>query len=170
MKEERERAWIHKCLQAQKEDFSPRVLNKEDIADFTNDFLLDLRSLFEHFVSIFNDLKRSAWDDAQNTGFEQATREKLKGSLVIYDLADTKGFMLFRKGYRLVFSYVRPGCVKIHFFKQKPFGEAENFVETFLNAITDDTMSINWVHENRKGFVDINILARYYMKRFLQEM
>ena len=169
MKAERTQSWIYKCLMAKKSDFSPKTLGEEDIEDLTNEFLLDLRSVFEHFVKAFNDLKKANVENFQDPS-EQETKEKLKGSLLLYDLAEAKGFMLFRKGYRLIFSYAKPGCIKIQFLKQKPFGETENFVEAFINAITNDTMSINWVHENHKGFVDINILARYYMKRFLQEV
>ena len=169
MKEEKTQSWIYKCLTAERSDTPPKTLGDEDIADFTDDFLLDLRSIFEHFIKAFNSLKLSSFEQNQLSLNEQATKEKLKGSLLLYDLADKKGFMLFRKGYRLIFSYVKPGCVKVQFLKQKPFGEIESFVDSFIKAITNDTMSINWVHENHKGFIDINILARYYMKRFLQE-
>ena len=148
---------------------SSRSLGEEDIEDFTTDFLLDLRSTFEHFVKAFNNLKKSDFKDVSDPYLEE-TKEKLKGSLLLYDLSDKRGFMIFRKGYSLVFSYIKPGRIKVHFLKRKPFGEAETFVDTFINAITNDTMSINWVHENHKGFVDINVLTRYYMRRFLQSV
>ena len=168
MKSERTQSWIYKCLMTKKSDLSPRNLGEEDIEDFTNEFLLDLRTVFEHFVKAFNDLKKTHTEDSQNFS-SQETKEKLKGSLLLYDLANKKGFMLFRKGYKLIFSYIKPGCIKVHFLKQKPFGETETFVDDLITAITNDTMSINWVHENHKGFVDINVLTRYYMRRFLQE-
>lgn len=169
MKLERTQSWIFKCLTEKKSDFLRNNLNKEDIEDFTDEFLTDLRSVFEHFVEAFNGLKQANVENFPEGFSFKKNKEKLKGSLLLYDLADKKGFMLFRKGYRLVFSYVRPGRISVQFLKQKPLSEAEVFVDTFINAITNDTMSINWVHENHKGFVNINVLVRYYMRRFLQE-
>ena len=167
MESEKTKSWIYKCLTAQKSDFSSRNLEKEDIANWTHEFLIDLRCVFEHFIKAFDDLKREDISAFPKPPTEEI-REKLKGSIFLYDLADQKGFMLFRKGYRLIFSYVRPGRIRVRFLKQQPFSETENFVDAFINAITDDTMSVNWVHENHKGFVDLNVLAHYYMRRFLQ--
>ena len=169
MREDRTQSWIYKCLMADKPSSVHKPLVDEDIADLTNEFLLDLRSVFEHFVQAFNDLKKENIEAFEKHGQEKS-REKFKGSILIYDLKDEKGFMIFRKGYRLIFSYVKPGCVKVQFLRQKPFGETENFVEAFIRAVTHGTMSINWVHDNHNGFVNINILARYYMRRFLQEI
>lgn len=169
MREDRTQSWIYKCLMAKEPDSTHKPLVEEDITDLTNEFLLDLRSIFEHFVQAFNNLKKENIEVFEKHSQEES-RKKLKGSILIYDLKDGKGFMIFRKGYRLVFSYVKPGCIKVQFLRQKPFGEMENFVESFIKAVTHGTMSINWVHENHNGFVDINILVRYYMRRFLQEI
>lgn len=166
MESEKVRSWVYKCLSEKKADFS-RNLGSEDIEDFTNDFLLDLRAIFESFAKAFNSLK--ARPDSSEEGSEEV-KEKLKNSLFVYGLTEGRGFMLFRKGYRLIFSYVQPGRIRVQFLKQKPFAETENFEDAFIDAITSGTLSINWVHENHKGFVDIQILARYYMKRFLQEI
>lgn len=169
MESDKIQSWIYKCLTEKKTDFSHKNLSEDDVEDFTNEFLLDIRSVFEHFVKAFNDLKKVNIEDFIEPSPLKETREKLRGSLLLYDLADKRGFMLFRKGYRLIFSYVKPGQIKVQFLKQKPFGETEVFVETFIKAITNETLSINWVHEDHKGFVNIHVLARYYMRRFLQE-
>ncbi len=163
MESEKTKSWIYKCLKGDKPNIPLENLEEEDLEDWTYEFLLDLRSIFENFIQAFEELKTK--DGPPDMA------EKLKSSLFIYDLADKKGFMLFRKeGYRLTFSYVRPGCIRVHFFKQNPFSEPESFVDSHIRALTNDTLSINWVHEGRKGFVDIQVLARYYMKRFLQEI
>lgn len=169
METEKTKSWIYKCLAEKKSDFSNKSLEQGDIEDLTNEFLSDLRSVFEHFSEIFNDIRmepKGAFLDLSSA----EVREKLKDSLFIYDLADKTGFMVFRKGYKLIFSYVQPGRIRVQFFKKKPLSETEIFVDAFINAITSETLSIKWVHENHKGFVDIPILARYYMKRFLQEI
>ena len=168
MKSEKVQSWIYKQLSRERSNLPHENLNREDIEDFTDEFLLDLRAVFENFVKAFNELKRADIESFSGGIDSESVREKLKGSLLLYDLADKKGFMLFRKGYRLIFSTAKPGRIKVHFLKQKPFGETETFVDSSINAITNDTMSINWVHEGHKGFVNINVLVRYYMGRFLQ--
>ena len=161
---EKTKSWIYKRLNTEKSKFSTESLEEEDIKDLTCDFLQDLRSIFEHYVQAYEEIKLEG--DPSHT----AIKEKLQTSFFIYNLADTPGFMLFKKNYKLIFAYVKPGQIKIKFLKQKPFSEIEVFVETFVNAISQDTMSIRWVHDNRKGFIDKDILARYYMKRFLEEI
>lgn len=169
MREDRTQSWIYNCLMAEKPNSVHKPLIDEDIADLTNEFLLDLRSVFESFVQAFNDLKKENIQSLEKPNQEQSWK-RFKGSILIYDLKDEKGFMVFRKGYRLIFSYVTPGCIKVQFLRQKPLGEVEKFVESFIRAVTHETMSINWTHDDHKGFVNINILARYYMRRFLQEV
>ena len=161
---EKTKSWIYKCLETEKSKFPSDNLEEEDIKDLTCDFLQDLRSIFEHYVQAYEKIKLEG--DPTN----ESIKEKLKTSFFIYNLADTAGFMLFKKNYKLIFAYAKPGQIKIKFLKQKPFSELEVFVDTFVNAVSQDTMSIRWVHENRKGFINKDILARYYMKRFLEEI
>ena len=169
MESEKIKSWIYKCLAEEQSNFHSRSLGEGDIEDFTNEFLSDLRVIFSHFVKAFNELKQGENKDVSDWA-EKKVMEKLKGSLFLYDLVDKKGFMLFRKGHRLIFSYIQPGRIRVQFLKQKPLSETEHLVDTFINAITNETLSINWVHENHKGFVDIHVLARYYMKCFLREI
>lgn len=171
MNVENTKTWIYKCLTEKKLEYSHahKGLERGDIEELTKEFLSDLRTVFEHFAGSFNVLKGESTDVFIELSSEKI-RDKLKDTLFIYDLADTAGFMLFRKGYKLIFSYVQPGRIKVQFFKKKPLSETEMFVDAFINAITNESLSIKWVQENQKGFVDMNILARYYMKRFLQEI
>ncbi|MCZ0931544.1 MAG: hypothetical protein OXJ52_00090 [Oligoflexia bacterium] len=163
---EKTKSWIYKRLQTEKSKFSSDSLEEEDIKELSYDFLQDLRAIFEHYVQAYEKIKI----EGVKNPTDESIKEKLKTSFFIYDLADTKGFMLFKKNYKLIFAYVKPGQVRIKFLKQKPFSETEVFVDTYLNAVSQDTMSIRWVHDNRKGFIDKDILARYYMKRFLEEI
>ena len=173
MRSDKLQSWLCRSI-AKDSDFSSQAgLGEEDIEDWTHEFLLDLRSVFEHFVSAFSELKKAGKEGELSLpqGFEgsPSAQKKLKGSLMLYDLHGKEGFMLFRNSCKLIFSYIRPGRIRIQFFRKKPFGEPEVFADSFLNAVAKDALSINWVHENCKGFVDINVLSRYYMKRFLQE-
>ena len=160
---EKTKSWIYKCLETERSKFPSNNLEEEDIKELSYDFLQDLRSIFEHYIQAYEKIKSEGSDSAN-------IKEKLKTSFFIYDLADTAGFMLFKKSHKLIFSYVKPGQIRIKFLKQKPLSETELFVDTYLNAVCQDTMSIRWVHENKKGFIDKDILARYYMKRFLEEI
>lgn len=161
---EKAKSWISKCLETDKSKFPSDSLEEEDIKDLTCDFLQDLRSIFEHYVQAYEKIK------LERDSASEAIQKKLKSSFFIYDLAETAGFMLFKKNYKLIFAFVKPGQIRIKFLKQKPFSEMEVFVDTFVNAVSQGTMSIRWVHENKKGFIDKDILARYYMKRFLEEI
>ena len=163
MEIQKTKAWISKCLEAEKSNFPSKNLEEDDIKDLTCDFLQDLRSIFEHYVCAYEEVKQEGADSV-------SVKEKLKTSFFIYDLADTQGFMLYKSNYKLIFAYVKPGQVRIKFLKQKPLNETELFVDTYLNSVSQDSMSIRWVHENKKGFIDKDILARYYMKRFLEEI
>ncbi len=170
MESKRIQSWIYKCLTEEKSGLPHNKLSEEDMADFTHEFLLDIRSVFEHFVKAFNDLKNNNVEGFSEPAAPslKLAKEKLKGSLLLYDLANKEGFMLFRRGYRLIFSFVKPGRIHVQLLRQKPLGETETFVDSFINAVNNDTMSINWVDEDHQGFVNINILARYYMRCFLQ--
>ena len=164
---EKTKSWIYKRLATGKAKFPAEKLEEEDIQDLTYDFLQDLRSIFEHYVQAYEKIKR---EGVKESSSNESIKEKLKTSFFIYDLADTAGFMLFKKNYKLIFAYVKPGQVRIKFLKQQLFSEEEVFVDTYLNSVSHDTMSIRWIHENKKGFIDKDILARYYMKRFLEEI
>ena len=163
---EKTKSWISKCLETEKSKFPSENLEEDDIKELTYDFLDDLRSIFEHYVQAYEKVKI---EKAENS-VSETLKEKLKTSFFIYDLAGAKGFMLFKKNYKMVFSYVKPGQIRIKFLKQKLFSELEVFVDTYVNAVSHESMSIRWIHDDKKGFVDKNILARYYMKRFLEEI
>ena len=92
-------------------------------------------------------------------------------SIHIYDLAGKKnGFMLFRQGHRLIFAPEAPGRIRIQLAKKaRGLEEPEKCVDSCLHAVANNVMSLKWVHEKYPGFVDIDALAHYYMKYFLQE-
>jgi len=155
------KSWIHECVN---QGSQPSLQDKLDRENLTNDFLKDLRVLFEHYLKAFSEIKQE----------EEKTRSShptaFKNSLFIYDLAETKGFMLFKKDFKMIFSYVGAGRIRIKFLKQRLFSEMEVLADAYLVLVYQDMMSINWMHEGKKGFVDRDILVRYYMKRFLKEI
>lgn len=154
------KSWIYDCV---KEDPKPEVSNQLTIKALTDDFLKDLRCLFEHYLKAFNEIK----EEEEKTSSSHPSA--FKNSIFIYDLAETKGFMLFKKDFKMIFSYVNPGRIRIKFLKQRVFSELEVLGDAYLNLVHENMLSINWMHEGKKGFVDRSILVRYYMKRFIQE-
>lgn len=168
MKKERTQSWIYKCLTEPHENEGCKGLIQEDIIDLSHELLFDLKSIFGYFVQTFNELKEFPIEN-QNLDVQKLHQDKIKSSILIYDLTDEQGFMLFKQGYKLIFSYYKPGHIKVKFLKHKAFSDEDIFTEASIIAVTNNTMSLNWVHDNHKGFVDINVLARYYMRRFLQE-
>ena len=154
------KSWIYDCVKKNSK-FSDS--EKLDRLELTDDFIKDLRCLFDHYLKAFNEIKE---EEAKTLPSDSSS---FKNSIFIYDLAETKGFMLFKKDFKMIFSYVDAGRIRIKFLKQRVFSELEVLADAYLNLVHQDMMSINWVHDGKKGFVDINILARYYMKRFIQE-
>ncbi|MGI9548989.1 MAG: hypothetical protein ACR2M7_03280 [Bdellovibrionales bacterium] len=170
MKLETTKSWIERCL-LEKNEVS-NILTQKEVKEITHEVLLDLRSKFAHFVSAFNDLKTSF---LQNTKGEDLTDQKegLSFSFLkpihIYQVSGKEnGFMLFRKGHRLVFTPEKPGRIRIQLIK-KENGILSNKIDTYINAFSNNIMSIQWTHEDHKGFVDLETLSRYYMKQFLAE-
>jgi len=155
------KSWIQDCVKESTESHHADKLSRETSTD---DFLKDLRCLFEHYLKAFNEIK----DQEEKTSSSHPSA--FKNSFFIYDLADTKGFMLFKKDFKMIFSSSVAGRIRIKFLKQRVFSEREVLEDAYLNLVCQDMLSVNWTHEGKKGFVDRDILVRYYMKRFIQEV
>ena len=154
------KSWIYNCVKQETELSNQDKLTKEALTD---DFLKDLHCLFQHYLEAFNEIK------AEEEKTSSSHPSAFKNSIFIYDLDETKGFMLFKKDFKMIFSCVDSGRIRIKFLKQRVLSELEILADAYLNLVYQDMMSINWVHEGKKGFIDRDILVRYYMKRFIQE-
>lgn len=157
--------WIKKCLTEKKTNsFS----TQEGLIEVTNEVLSNLKSNFEDFVSSFNELK-SSFTATTDKNKEHDLSIAFLNSPYIYDIVDTKnGFMLFRKGYRLIFTFEKPGQIRIQLIK-KEHGETHAFTDAHIQASIHNSVSIQWVHSHFKGFINLERLARYYMELFLVE-
>ncbi len=172
MKLETTKSWIEKCLVEKNSQALNPILTQKELAEITNEVLLDLRSIFEHFVEAFNDLKSSFLQNTEKHNLidqKDSLHFSLLRSIHIYDVVDKKnGFMLFRKGHRLIFTPESPGRIHIQLI-QKENETIIKHIDTYINACSNNVMSIQWTHEDHKGFVNLNTLSRYYMKCFLAE-
>ncbi len=124
----------------------------------TLEFLRDIKAAMVEASATFNQLKGSA-----------------AGTLKIYGISNTKSdFMLFRNGYKLIFSFRRSGEVEIyHSLLASHFlaaSESENVKPTekdILRAQWGAFGELQWHYRNLP--VKIDFLVRHYISRFIRE-
>ena len=154
MKWQQENAWIDGLIDSE-ESTSPQANSTQiEAEEYTVELLQDLQIVFSKFIDVFNEKKKDLG------------ALKIQ-ALRIYKLANSKSdFMLFRNGYHLIFSKRSPGLIRVRFSKDS---QEEGLVQkdTYLQAcFTNDISPVRWKHQDYEGFVEINSLARYYMKLF----
>lgn len=125
----------------------------------TLEFLRDIKSAFVETAAAFNQLKGSSL-----------------GTTKIYGISNTQAdFMLFRNGYKLIFSMRRPGEIEIyhsligsHFLanpgmEATPVSQDKDVLKAQWGAFGD----LNWHYKNMP--VRIEYLVRHYFSRFIRE-
>ncbi|MGE0764179.1 MAG: hypothetical protein AB7N80_12935 [Bdellovibrionales bacterium] len=125
----------------------------------TTEFLADLKTGFIESASTFNQLKGSA-----------------VGTIKIYGISKTQSdFMLFRNGYKLIFSMKQPGLITISFNATSPhFVPGQAVVETPAVGPVD-TLKARWgaygelVWTSNELQINLDYLVRYYVSRFVRE-
>ena len=137
--------------------FDDKQLKQETIK-----FLLDIKNLFIDSASLFNQM-----------------RGLTVGGVKIYGISNTDAdFMLFRNGYKLLFSMKKPGIVRICFayqttsiMPQNPKNEKNKLQDTtnedILEAKWGSFGQLRWTHRHQT--IDISYLVRYYLSRFIKE-
>jgi len=123
----------------------------------TIDFLLDLKMAFVEITSAFNQLKTSGL-----------------GLIKIYGISKTKAdFMLFRNGYKLIFSMAGPGQIRIfqtatnpQFYFQ-PQSEDSNIETQILQAEIGAFGQMSWNYKGQP--INMDYLVRYYVSRFVKD-
>lgn len=124
----------------------------------TVDYLRDIKTAFIEAASAFNQMKGTSL-----------------GTAKIYGISNTKAdFMLFRNGFKLIFSMRRPGEIEVYHsligshFLANPVGESENISEKdVLKAQWGAFADLNWFYKNMP--VRIDFLVRHYFSRFIRE-
>jgi hypothetical protein len=136
---------------------------EKHLLDATYDFMRDLKVGFVESASAFNQLKGSTL-----------------GTIKIYGISKTVAdFMLFRNGYKLIFTVTAPGVLNVRFntignqFFPNP-GEVAQ-VQATAGTNMGDTLKatwgafgeLQWTYESKK--INLDYLVRYYMTRFIRE-
>lgn len=154
MKWQHEHIWIDSLINNEESPVQKTHSSKAEAEEYTTEFLQDLRVTFSRFIQIFNDKK-------QDLGALKIQ------ALRIFKIANTKAdFVLFRNGYHLIFSATEPGLIRVRFSKDS---QEDGLIkkDSYLQACFTNHMSaVKWKHHDYEGFVEINSLARYYMKLF----
>ncbi len=131
---------------------SEKALSEEEFKDLTVEFLKQLRTAFTQHVSYFNQLK----------GY--------LGSIRIYGITNTEAdFMLFRGGYKLVFSMKTAGLVAIRFVNVDNITHSQSSYSPvdYLKAAEAPFGEIKWTYNNHN--IRIDYLIRHYLTQFVKQ-
>ncbi len=139
-------------------DFSAGFDPESTLLNETVQFLDALKNKFVESASAFNQLKGSA-----------------VGRIKIYGISKTHAdFMLFRNGYKLIFSMRQPGLIAITFnhlgtsyiptgVPQVTSSGEEDLLHSHWGAFGD----LIWTYQGQN--IRLDYLMRYYLSRFIRE-
>lgn len=138
-------------------DFSPAFDPANILLKGTVEFLQSLKAQFIRSATVFNQLK--------NTNL---------GQIKIYGISKTHSdFMLFRNGYKLIFSMSEPGKIVIQFHHlATPFMGEQNSKDggpmtahSVLEAQWGAFGELIWTNKSKP--INSQYLVRYYLKHFV---
>ncbi len=160
--------WIKELVRAEQRmeesgviDFGAGFDSNELLVAESIDFLNALKTTFVETASSFNQLKGSA-----------------VGRVKIYGISNTHAdFMLFRNGFKLIFSLKEPGTIIIRFhyvgaaFVSLPGasddGQKVPTEEDLLQARWGAFGDLVWTYMEQP--IKVDYLVRYYLTRFIRE-
>lgn len=160
--------WIKELVRAEQQmeesgviDFGAGFDPEKQLNAQTQEFLLKLKDTFVESASAFNLMKGAAF-----------------GGIKIYAIANTESdFMLFRNGFKLIFTKKQAGTVSVNFQYQGAgfvpgANAAERIAESLMN---EDRIEARWgaygeiVWTHKELPVNVDFLVRYYVTRFIRE-
>ncbi|MGE0525809.1 MAG: hypothetical protein AB7G93_17735 [Bdellovibrionales bacterium] len=157
-------SWIKELVLAEQQMEESGVVDLEagfdpgrQLEEATVDFINDLKAGFVEAASAFNQMKGSP-----------------HGHLRIYGISKTKAdFMLFRNGYKLIFSMRQPGLITVayssagtHYVPGTAKPE-DNQATDNLRAAWGAFGQLVWTYNDHT--INLDYLVRYYMSRFVKD-
>lgn len=156
--------WIKELVLAEQQMEEAGVVDMEagfdphrQVEEATIDFVGDLKAAFVEAAAAFNQLKGSA-----------------QGQVRIYGISKTKAdFMLFRNGYKLIFSLRQPGVVTVsHSTAGATYVPGTTRTEDtspadYLKATWGAFGQLIWTYNDHA--INVDYLVRYYMSRFIKD-
>lgn len=161
-------SWIKELVKIEQQmeetglvDMSIGIDPEHTVLQDSIDYLNTLKSELVDVSSAFNELKTSQL-----------------GRIKIYGIAKTHAdFMLFRNGYKLIFSLKAPGKISVrfsymgsNFLPSSPGAESmqsANSVEDHLDGRMGPLGEVIWTYKNQP--VQAQNVVRYFMTRFIRE-
>jgi hypothetical protein len=155
--------WVRELVESERRMEETGIIDISAIHDETRElqtrtieFLKEIKEHFVDYTTAFNNMKNSPL-----------------GNVKIYGISNTvTDFMLFRNGYKLLFSATAPGRIAISFQNQAPtliphMSTQPPVTEECLDAQVGAFGEINWTYHGSP--VNIDSLVRYYTSRFIRE-
>ncbi len=157
--------WIKELVLAEQQMEEAGVVDMEagfdphkQVEEATVDFIGDLKAAFVETAAAFNQLKAST-----------------NGQVRIYGISKTKAdFMLFRNGYKLIFSMRQPGVLAVAYsnaganYVPGHSGKTEDPApQDFLKATWGAFGQLIWTYNDHA--INLDHLVRYYMSRFIKD-
>lgn len=167
MIEEQNIDWIKELVRSEEQmekaglvDFTARVDKENLVLAESIEFLKELKRGFIKNARIFNEL-----------------RSNEEGAIKVYGIAKTHAdFLLFRKGYKLVFNLVQTGKIEVSFhYMSQPFMDKESSKSKKENSPIPDSLieaawaafdEVRWVSSGKP--VNKEYLVKYYLRNFVQ--
>ena len=164
-------SWIKELVQAEQQmeesgmvDMTYGYDTDRLLAQETLHFLLQLKTEFVDATSAFNELKPSPL-----------------GRVKVYGIAKTHAdFMLFRNGFKMIFSLKAPGeiAIRFNFIGSNPIpslGPADNSAAAGTHLIDEQVVSAKWgpfgelIWTYQGLAIRLEYMVRHYMTMFLKE-
>lgn len=157
-------SWIKELVLAEQQMEEAGVVDMEagfdparQVEEATSEFIQDLKAGFVEAASAFNQLKGST-----------------HGHIRIYGISKTKAdFMLFRNGYKLIFSMRQPGLITVahsnagaHYIPGQTKNE-DTPAQDMLRASWGAFGQLIWTYNEHE--INIDYLIRYYASRFVKD-
>jgi len=141
-------------------DFASDLGFTADLKQESNDFLTELKTNFIEVAAAFNQLRSNS-----------------EGSVKIYGISGKEAdFMLFRNGYKLLFSMKEPGTLAIRFHNIGSLIPQLNNNESLHSQDPNEALIIAaqgpfgelcWKYQGQE--VKMPNMVRYYFSRFIKE-
>ena len=159
--------WVKDLVRAEQQ------LEASDMVDFSVGF--DPAKTLQIETSAFMEKLKEILVD-YSVAFNQMKGAGL-GNVKIYGIANTEAdFMLFRNGFKLIFSIKKPGQISIRFQHQGSFlmpgstsegAGATSQVEDLVEAQWGAFGEVFWTYQNLK--LNPDNMVRYYLSHFIRE-
>jgi hypothetical protein len=123
--------------------FNPERILVTEALNFMNEIKHDL----EEAIEIFNEMKPTP-----------------AGKIKVYAIAKTHAdFMIFRNGYKLIFSLIKPGVIAIRLHYMNTTHQENEAIEIKWGPFND----VIWVHKGQP--IKKDNLIRYFLVKFIRE-